>query len=132
MWHQYGRLAAKSDPINDGVTLHAIVPYKSGLVLGCHAATASFSEISPEAMTPTLLGLNRSQTQGLVDDLHAAGFRPSTAAKLEEPLRTLLQQSTHYARRAGYFEGALWLISQGYGDIDAKAAAKRALAGVGE
>ena len=134
MWSQYGRIAAKADPINDGVTLHAIIPHTDlrAMGMGTHVARASFSEIAPEAMTPTLLALNRSQTQRLVDDLHAAGFRPSTAAKLEEPLRTLLQQSTHYARRAGFFEGALRLISQGLYGLDAKLAARRALEGVGE
>jgi hypothetical protein len=134
MWSQYGRLAAKADPLNDGVTLHAIIPHTNLRVMGMgtHVARASFSEIAPDAMIPTLLSLDRSQTQKLVDDLHAAGFRPSTAAKLEEPLCTLLQQSTHYARRAGFFESALWLISQGHDGVDAKAAARRALVGVGE
>ena len=67
-----------------------------------------------------------------MDDLHAAGFRPSTAATLEEPLRTLLQQSTHYAGRAGFFEAALTLIAQGLDCADAKVAAKRALMRAGD
>jgi hypothetical protein len=77
MWSQYGRLAAKDDPINDGVTLHAVIPHTNLRVMGCHAATASFSEVPADAATPTLLSLNRPQTQRLLDDLWAAGFRPS-------------------------------------------------------
>jgi len=129
---RHGRIAARHEPIKDLVEIYAVIPHVDRHIIGTHAATADWNELRENTSAPSLLTLSRQQAQKLVDDLHAAGFRPSTAAKLEEPLRILIQQSTHYARRAGFFESALWLISQGYDGVDAKAAARRALVGVGE
>ena len=47
-----------------------------------------------------------------------------------DALRTAMQQASYYARRSGFFEGALMLIAKGYSDINAADAAKRALAAV--
>ena len=127
-----GKITMKHEPTDGYVDLFAVIPHTPGRVLGSHVATMQWKEVSDGVLDTPLLTLSRQQAQRLVDDLHAAGFRPSTAAKLEEPLRTLLQQSTHYARRAGFFEAALSLIAQGHSDIDAKAAARRALDGAGD
>lgn len=38
----------------------------------------------------------------------------------------------YYARRAGYLEGALWVIAKGTSGVDPQIAAQRALDAVGE
>ena len=45
---------------------------------------------------------------------------------------TTVGQMLYYARRAGYLEGALWVIAQGTSGVDPKVAAQRALDSVGE
>lgn len=76
-WSQCGRLVVKSDPIADGVTLHAFIPGEGVSDTGDYAATSSFKEIPHHGVIPVLLTLHRPQTQRLLDDLWDAGFRPS-------------------------------------------------------
>ena len=49
----------------------------------------------------------------------------------DEPLATAMAQASYYARRAGYLEGALLVISWGTG-VDPQEAATRALEAAGE
>lgn len=46
--------------------------------------------------------------------------------------QTTMGRMLYYARRAGYLEGALWVIAQGTGGVDPQVAAQRALDAVGE
>lgn len=46
--------------------------------------------------------------------------------------QTTLGRMLYYARRAGYLEGALWVIAQGTSGVDPQVAAQRALDAVGE
>jgi hypothetical protein len=50
----------------------------------------------------------------------------------DEPLRTAMAQAAYYARRAGYLEGALWVIAHGHSGVDPLTAAARVLEAVGE
>lgn len=45
---------------------------------------------------------------------------------------TTVGQMLYYARRAGYLEGALWVIAQGTSGVDPQVAAQRALDAAGE
>lgn len=45
---------------------------------------------------------------------------------------TAVGQMMYHARRAGYLEGALWVIAQGTSGVDPQVAAKRALDAVGD
>lgn len=45
---------------------------------------------------------------------------------------TAVGRMLYYARRAGYLEGALWVIAQGISGVDPQVAAQRALDAVGE
>lgn len=45
---------------------------------------------------------------------------------------TAVGRMLYYARRAGYLEGALWVIAQGTSGVDPQVAAQRALDAVGE
>ena len=50
----------------------------------------------------------------------------------DEDTSTAVGRMLYYARRAGYLEGALWVIAQGKSGVDPKVAAQRALDAVGE
>lgn len=46
--------------------------------------------------------------------------------------KTAVGRMLYYARRAGYLEGALWVIANGHAGVDPREAAQRALDAVGE
>lgn len=50
----------------------------------------------------------------------------------DELLSTAMAQASYYARRAGYLEGALLVISWGVSGVEPQEAAARALEAVGE
>lgn len=64
-----------------------------------------------------------------------AKCRKKNASKFmtpSDPLATAMAQASYYARRAGYLEGALLVISWGTSGVDPQEAATRALEAAGE
>lgn len=50
---------------------------------------------------------------------------------MDNDYAALMNRMLFYARRAGYLEGAMWIIAQGASKVDPKVAAQRALDAVG-